>query len=64
MLKTIPVTTYLHPGCDNLGTHLANRLVQNGCSHAFGVPGDFNLLLLVRSVELRVSGHQAHYRHP
>lgn len=23
------------------------RLVQNGCSHAFGVAGDFNLLLLV-----------------
>ncbi|MEW5309626.1 MAG: hypothetical protein WDW38_001503 [Sanguina aurantia] len=33
-------------GCENLGMHLAHRLVQIGCTHAFGVPGDFNLLLL------------------
>ncbi|MEW5303176.1 MAG: hypothetical protein WDW36_005894 [Sanguina aurantia] len=26
--------------------HLAHRLVQVGCTHAFGVAGDFNLLLL------------------
>ncbi|KAF5833068.1 thiamine diphosphate-binding protein [Dunaliella salina] len=30
----------------NLGVHLANRLVELGCTTAFGVPGDFNLLLL------------------
>ncbi|MEW5303175.1 MAG: hypothetical protein WDW38_001501 [Sanguina aurantia] len=46
-LAQITKTPLAHdPGCDNLGTHLANRLVQNGCGHAFGVPGDFNLLLL------------------
>lgn len=31
---------------DNLGVHIANRLVEVGCNHCFAVPGDFNLLLL------------------
>jgi len=30
----------------NLGVHIANRLVEVGCTTVFGVPGDFNLLLL------------------
>lgn len=30
----------------NLGVHIANRLVEVGCTTAFAVPGDFNLLLL------------------
>ena len=30
----------------NLGKHLACRLVEVGVTHCFGVPGDFNLLLL------------------
>ncbi|KAL6765735.1 thiamine diphosphate-binding protein [Haematococcus lacustris] len=30
----------------NLGVHLANRLVELGCTTAFAVPGDYNLLLL------------------
>ncbi|KXZ56359.1 hypothetical protein GPECTOR_1g318 [Gonium pectorale] len=39
---TPPLTT---PGA-NLGVHIANRLVEVGCSSCFAVPGDFNLLLL------------------
>ena len=30
----------------NMGTHLAKRLVEVGCTTFFGIPGDFNLLLL------------------
>ncbi|GLC35760.1 hypothetical protein PLESTB_000491400 [Pleodorina starrii] len=30
----------------NLGMHIANRLVEIGCTTCFAVPGDFNLLLL------------------
>ncbi|EFJ47109.1 hypothetical protein VOLCADRAFT_105183 [Volvox carteri f. nagariensis] len=30
----------------NLGVHIANRLVEIGCTTCFAVPGDFNLLLL------------------
>ncbi|KAG2499244.1 hypothetical protein HYH03_002823 [Edaphochlamys debaryana] len=30
----------------NLGLHIASRLVEVGCNHVFAVPGDFNLLLL------------------
>jgi hypothetical protein len=30
----------------NLGVHISNRLVEVGCTDAFAVAGDFNLLLL------------------
>lgn len=42
--KPVDVTAGVHT--PNLGVHLANRLVEVGCTTAFAVPGDFNLLLL------------------
>lgn len=42
--ETHPAPVGAHHDRSTLGVHIANRLVEVGCHHAFAVPGDFNLL--------------------
>lgn len=37
-----------------IGRYIAARLVEVGVRHAFGVPGDFNLLLLDQLLKVRL----------
>ncbi|KAG2442996.1 hypothetical protein HYH02_009412 [Chlamydomonas schloesseri] len=44
--KSSAMAATVSPADANLGLHIANRLVEVGCTTCFAVPGDFNLLLL------------------